>query len=87
MFRTVQVNKPEFLELLMEGPFRELDRSTVLAAISDTAPTSPIKVAYELKLDEALKAERQVQIRESAADPQEEVVESSEDQGSCGGWE
>ena len=31
----------------------------------------------ELKLDEALKAERQVQIRESAADPQEEVVESS----------
>lgn len=77
MFRTVQVNKPEFLELLMEGPFRELDRSTVLAAISDTAPTSPIKVAYELKLDEALKAERQVQIRESAADPQEEVVESS----------
>ena len=77
MFRTVQVNKPEFLELLMQGPFRELDRSTVLAAISDTAPTSPIKVAYELKLDEALKAERQVQIRESAADPQEEVVESS----------
>lgn len=61
----------------MQGPFRELDRSTVLAAISDTAPTSPIKVAYELKLDEALKAERQVQIRESAADPQEEVVESS----------
>ena len=83
MRRTVQLNKPEFLELLMEGPFRELDRSTVLAAISDTAPTSPIKVAYELKLDEALKAERQKQILDAHA----VVEESSEDQGSCGEWE
>ena len=73
---TVQLNKPEFLELLMQGPFRELDRSTVLAAISDTAPTSPIKVAYELKLDEALKAERQKQILDAHA----VVEESSEDQ-------
>ena len=77
MFRTVQVNKPEFLELLMEGPFKGMDRSAVLAAVTDENHTSAVKVTYELKLDEALKAERQVQIRESAADPQEEVVESS----------
>ena len=82
MFRTVQVNKPEFLELLMEGPFKGMDRSAVLAAVTDENHTSAVKVTYELKLDEALKAERQKQILDAHA----VVEESSEDQSSCGEW-
>lgn len=78
---TVHVNKPEFLELLMQGPFKGMDRSAVLAAVTDEKHTSPVKVTYELKLDEALKMERQNQIRESEIAPTEETP----DMGGRGG--
>lgn len=69
------MNKPEFLELLMQGPFKGMDRSAVLAAVTDEKNTSPVKVTYELKLDEALKMERQNQIRETEVAPTEETME------------
>ena len=65
MFRTVQVNKPEFLELLMEGPFKGMDRSAVLAAVTDENHTSAVKVTYELKLDEADQAAESSDVRYS----------------------
>lgn len=71
----MHVNKPEFLELLMQGPFKGMDRSAVLAAVTDEKNTSPVKVTYELKLDEALKMERQNQIRETEVAPTEETME------------
>ena len=65
MFRTVQVNKPEFLELLMEGPFKGMDRSAVLAAVTDENHTSAVKGTYELKLDEADRAADSSDVRYS----------------------
>lgn len=59
----------------MQGPFKGMDRSAVLAAVTDEKNTSPVKVTYELKLDEALKMERQNQIRETEVAPTEETME------------
>lgn len=74
-YNTAHINMPEFIELLMQGPFLGKNRSTVLSAI--TSPQmSPIKVTFELKMDQALKAERQNQIRNAELDTQEEIVTS-----------
>lgn len=64
---SVAFNKSEFLDMLLRSVYKGLDRSAVIAAISGDAPNSQIKVTYELKLDEALKIERQRQIREAHA--------------------
>ena len=64
---SVAFNKSEFLDMLLRCVYKGLDRSAVIAAISGDAPNSQIKVTYELKLDEALKIERQRQICEAHA--------------------
>ena len=78
---SVAFNKSEFLDMLLRSVYKGLDRSAVIAAISGDAPNSQIKVTYELKLDEALKMERQNQIRESEIAPTEETP----DMGGRGG--
>lgn len=78
---TVHVNKPEFLELLMQGPFKGMDRSARAGRGHGREAHVSVKVTYELKLDEALKMERQNQIRESEIAPTEETP----DMGGRGG--
>ena len=78
---SLSFNKSQFIESLLSGIFKGLDRNTVIAAISDTAPSSQIKVTYELKLEEVLKVERQKQIHEVHQVVKEESYEERRESG------
>ncbi|KAK8824972.1 hypothetical protein WA538_005637 [Blastocystis sp. DL] len=70
---TIQVNPPEFISQLMSGPFKDMKRDEVMAAVTSPSP-SPIKVTYELMLDQAMKVERQKQIRNAQTETVEEPI-------------
>lgn len=67
------INAPEFMESLMNGPFKHMDRAAVLSAIASKSANS-IKVMYELMLDAAMKRERQAQIRQTALETPTETA-------------
>ena len=61
---TIHINQPEFIESLMNGVFKGRKREYVIEAVTSNQP-SPMKITYELMLDQVLKTERQKQIRHS----------------------